>query len=324
MVLITGSNTFLGEEVTKYFTSKNIQIRTFEESSGCNQASCQPSQEYNIISPALTEIACSGVGTIIHLLDEPEKSKLGRSGMRKINIDGTINLLKSAASNGVGHFILLSTYMVYKRTKSFPINEEHPLKPWTDYGKDKLIAEKTCINFCKKHGIRLTIIRPSIIKGPNINNSVILHTLFMAMGLGNDNICYITGNGDNRIQFLSREDAADAIYRIYKSHKLSMTDIFNIGSDKVPSQLEQIIKIKETEKLDFAIKRISFWKAYFYHLLLKPTNTNFFTKEYLLYLFYTIYLDCDRIKNTLNWYPKKKNAEILSETVQWYERKLNG
>jgi len=322
MVLITGSNSFLGNETLNLFLSRKVPVRCINQDIIKEDKRRYENIKGDILDKNQTDAACREINTVIHLADSPYSGSGSRSEMRKINIEGTNNILTSAAQMGVEHIIFMSTYMVYKKGKNFPIKEDHPLKPWTNYGKDKLIAENKCFEMCKKFGMKLSIIRPAILKGPDIQNSVILHSLYLSMGLGNDNVAYITGNGDCRSQFISKEDTADAIYKIHSSRKLSGINIFNVGSDNVPSQIEQLIKIKEKKELDFSIKHISFIKAFSYYLLLKPTNINFFTREHLLYLFYSTYLDCDKIKDTLNWSPKKDNIDILSETIDWYRGKL--
>jgi UDP-glucose 4-epimerase len=268
-------------------------------------------------------LACKGAHTIIHLMDKSRAQKIGRAKMRKINIAGTRNLLNAAKKLKINRFIFLSTYAVYGKTDSFPLKEEDKKKPYTAYGKDKLKAEILCEAFAKKNKMNLSVLRPSVITGPNVKNSAILITLYMAMGLGNDNVMYISGDGDTRFQLLSPEDAADAFYRVYKAGEKAHGLSFNVGSDNVPTQMEQIVKIKEMKKLDFAVKHITKWKARFYSLLFKPSNINYFTREHFLFIFHSVYLDCHRLKTITGWSPKKDNLQIMSDTVDWYKNKVN-
>ena len=143
------------------------------------------------------------------------------------------------------------------------------------------------------------------------------------MGLGNDNIMYISGDGDTRFQLLSPEVAADAFYKVHKSGEKAYGLSFNVGSDNVPTQMEQIVKIKEKKKLDFAVKHIGKLKAKFYSILFKPSNVNYFTREHFLFIFHSVYLDCHRLKTITGWSPKKDNMDILSETVDWYKNKVS-
>ena len=177
--------------------------------------------------------------------------------------------------------------------------------------------------FAKKNKMNLTIIRPALILGPDVRNSSVLINLYMTMGLGNDNIMHISGKGNTRFQLLSPEDAADAFYNIYMAKEKAYGAVFNIGSDDVPTQMEEIVKIKEMKKINFAVKPISRLKAIFYAILFKPSKINYFTKDHFLYIFYNVYLDCSKIKSAIGWSPKKNNIDIMSDVVDWYKGKIN-
>ncbi len=322
MILITGSNSLLGKALVDKFVKSGEKVRCYDQ--------YKPEKEYegvefiqgDLFTAKRLNLACKGVDTIIHLMDKSRAQKVGRKKMKKINISGTENLLNIAKKSRIPRFIFLSTYAVYGKTQSFPLKEEDRKKPYTAYGKDKLKAESLCETFAKKNNINLTIMRPSVIAGPQVKNSAILITLYMAMGLGNDNVMYTSGDGDTHFQLLSPEDAAEAFYKVYKAGPKTHGCIFNIGSDNVPTQMEQIIKIKEKKKLDFSVKHISKFKAIFYSILFKPSKVNYFTREHFIFIFYSIYLDCQKLKTATGWSPKKNNIDIMSEIVDWYKGKV--
>lgn len=323
MVLITGSNSLLGRAVVEKFTQNGEKVRCYDQ---YKPESIPEGVEFiqgDLFTMKRLNLACKGVDTIIHLMDKSRAQKVGRGMMRKINITGTRNLLNAAKKMKINRFIFLSSYAIYGKTKSFPLKEDDRKKPYTAYGKDKLKAEILCEAFAKKNKINLSVLRPAVITGPYVKNSSILITLYMAMGLGIDNIMYISGDGDTRFQLLSPEDAADAFFKVYKAGPKAYGLSFNVGSDNVPTQMEQIVKIKEKKKLDFAVKHITKMKARFYSLLFKPSKVNYFTKEHFLFIFYSVYLDSHRLKTVTGWSPKKDNMDILSETIDWYENKVN-
>lgn len=323
MILITGSNSLLGRSVVENFTRNGEKVRCYDQYKPEKLPDNVEFIQGDLFSMKKLSLACKGVDTIIHLMDKSRSQKTGRRKMRKINIAGTRNLLTTSKKFNIRRFIFLSSYAIYGKTQSFPLKEDDRKRPYTAYGKDKLKAEILCEAFAKKNNINLTVIRPSVITGPGVRNSSILITLYMAMGLGNDNVMYMSGDGDTRFQLLSPEDAADAFYKIYKSGEKAYGLSFNVGSDNVPSQVEQIVKLKDLKKLDFAIKHITKIKARFYSLLSKTSNVNYFTREHFLFIFHSVYLDCHRIKSVIGWSPKKDNYDILSETVDWYKNKVS-
>lgn len=323
MVLITGSNSMLGKAITEKFIHHGEKIKCYDQykpEKGNDQIDFI---QGDLFSMKKLNLACKGADTIIHLMDKSRAQKVGRRRMKKINIAGTRNLLMAAKKNNIKRFIFLSTYAIYGKTKSFPLKEEDRKKPYTAYGKDKLKTEILCEAFAKKNNMNLTVIRPSVIAGPDIKNSSVLITLYMAMGMGNDNVMFMSGDGDTKFQLLSPEDAADAFYKVYKAGEKAYGLSFNVGSDNVPNQVEQIVKIKEAKKLDFAIRHIGKMKARYYSLLSRTSNVNYFTREHFLFIFHSVYLDSHRLKTITGWSPKKDNMDILSEIVDWYKNKVN-
>ncbi len=322
MVLITGSNSMLGKAIVDIFVQHGEKVRCYDAYKADSLPEGVEFIQGDLFSGKRLNAACKDVTAIIHLMDKNKTSKISRKKMKKINISGTQNLLMIAKKAKINRIIFLSTYAVYGKNKSFPIREEEPKKPYTAYGKDKLKAEKLCELFAKKNKMNLTIIRPAVIAGPEIKNSSILITLYMAMGLGNDNVMFMAGDGDTRFQLLSPHDAADAFYKTYKAGDKVWNMALNIGSDNVPTQMEQIVKIKEQKKLDFAIKHISKLKAFFYSALFKPSKVNYFTRDHKLFIFHNVYLDCQKIKNITGWKPHKTNIDIISDIVDWYKNKV--
>ena len=323
MVLITGSNSLLGKAIIKKFNNEGEKVRCYDQYRPETIPDGVEFIQGDLFTSKRLKDACQGVDTVIHLMDKSSSQKIGRGKMKKINIAGTKNLLTVVKKEKISRFIFLSTYAVYGKAKSFPVQEDIKKKPYTPYGKDKLKAETACELFAKRNKMNLTIIRPTLILGPDVKNSSVLISLYMTMGLGNDSIMHISGNGDTKFQLLSPEDAADAFYNVYKAKEKTYGAVFNIGSDNVPTQMEEIVKIKDTKKLNFSVKRISKLKASFYSIIFKPSKINYFTKEHFLFIFYNVFLDCNKIKSTIGWAPKKDNIEIISEVVDWYKSKIN-
>lgn len=322
MILITGSNSLLGKAVVEKFVHSGEKVRCYDMYKPESLPEGIEFIQGDLFTFKKLLAACKGCDTVIHLMDKSRAQKTGRRKMKKINTAGALNMMIAAKRSKINRFIFLSSYAVYGKTESFPLKEDDRKKPYTAYGKDKWKAEQICTTYAKKNNINLTIVRPAVITGPQVKNSAILITLYMAMGLGNDNVMYMSGNGDTHFQLLAPEDASDAFLKIYKAGNKAFGQILNIGSDNVPTQMEQIVKIKEKCKLDFAIKHVTPLKAKLFSFLIKPSNVNYFTREHLLFIFHSVYLDCDKIKALTGWHPKKDNLDIMTETVEWYKNKV--
>jgi len=85
-----------------------------------------------------------------------------------VNLQGTKNLCTASERNGIPKsFIFISTVAVYGCDVGENIKEEHPLNGDTPYALSKMQAEQYLEEWCEKHRVCLSIIRPSLIAGPN-------------------------------------------------------------------------------------------------------------------------------------------------------------
>lgn len=86
---------------------------------------------------------------------------------KKINVDGTKNLLNSILNAKINSTILMvSSAQIYGLPKQIPIIEQHPLSPSSPYAKSRLEQEKLALDYCKKHSMKIVIIRSFNHTGP--------------------------------------------------------------------------------------------------------------------------------------------------------------
>jgi len=272
----------------------------------------------DLLAPAVLKKACADIDTIFHFLDIPDKVKQPRRIMKKINITGTRNLLMMAEKTGVKNIHFLSSYAVYGKKKNIPVRFSDERKPKTAYGKDKLKCEKLCELYQKKD-INITIYRPSIIAGPKVDDPIILVMLYMALGMDDANRMYITDNGSSRFQLLDIDDAISAFLLAYEKN-LTGLRIYNLGSDNVPTQLEQVVKLKESAHLDFTVKHMSSFTAKLLSFIFKPLRFTWLNKDHVFYLTNNILMDCQEAKTQLGWQPAKDNIETLTNMIDWYKK----
>lgn len=96
------------------------------------------------------------------------KSKSEHKLFFDINYQGTKNLCAALEKSGVpDSFIFISTVAVYGCEFGELITEEHPLNGQDPYALSKIQAEEFLTEWCNKKGVKLGIIRPSLIAGPN-------------------------------------------------------------------------------------------------------------------------------------------------------------
>lgn len=166
--------------------------------------------------------------TVVHLafiVDEMKDKRVSRS----INVEGTGNVLAALEGKPVRKILYTSSIASYGAHPDNPLGltEDSPLRPTTDcyYSVDKVEVEGLFNHFRKEHPeIVLTILRPSLVFGPNIRNmfSKMFEFKVLPTLLGKDPM----------IQFVHEEDLSKALHQaIVEDHP----GVFNLaGRDPVP------------------------------------------------------------------------------------------
>jgi UDP-glucose 4-epimerase len=317
MILVTGSNSLLGKSLVRLLAERGEKIRCLDlEKPAAPPAGAEFIAGVSLEKKAMAHVF-SEVEAVFHLLDVKSQKHGGRRFMKRINVKYTAGLLEAARAAGVKKFIFQSSYEVYGRAGDIPIDESSPLKPVTRYGRDKLKAEKHVLQFAEHEGSEVTIFRPAPIVGPGTRNPIALITLLMALGMEEANRIYVAGKGGNRHQLLHPDDAAGAFMIAY-AQGASNRAIYNIGSDNVHPQIDEIHAVKEKAGLDFAVKRLSPSYAKFLSAFLKPFKIDYLTKGHVVYLLSDLLLDCAAAKRDLGWRPEYGNVDIILETIKWY------
>jgi nucleoside-diphosphate-sugar epimerase len=96
--------------------------------------------------------------------------------MRKCSFDAVIDMICFNAEDAdsairafgnVKHYVFCSTVCVYGVQYDWlPVTEDHPLRPISDYGRNKAAAERVFLAAHYDRGFPVTIIRPSTTYGP--------------------------------------------------------------------------------------------------------------------------------------------------------------
>lgn len=151
-----------------------------------------------------------------------------------VNYQGTVNLCKALEQSVLPKaFIFVSTVAVYGVEFGDNISEDHPLKGKTSYALSKIQAEQFLTNWCAKNDVKLGIIRPSLIAGPNAPGNL------GAMVNGIKTGKYLSiGGGNARKSVLMVQDIATLIPLLAEKG-----GIYNVCDDVQPSfrELETII-----------------------------------------------------------------------------------
>ena len=85
-----------------------------------------------------------------------------------VNYIGTIHLCDALEKVGAPKaLVFISTVAVYGCEFGELITEDHPLEGNSPYAKSKINAEEYLTKWCRRYGVNLTILRPSLLTGKN-------------------------------------------------------------------------------------------------------------------------------------------------------------
>lgn len=160
-LLFTGGTGFLGKNVMPLL-QKDFEVTTCgitpEDMIRANLAKEVPELDghYDIVLHAAGKA---------HVVPKTEEEK---QLFFDINYQGTVNLCNALEQVGVPRaLVFISTVAVYGCESGELITEEHPLNGETPYAKSKIMAEEYLTFWCRKHGVILGILRPSLLAGKN-------------------------------------------------------------------------------------------------------------------------------------------------------------
>lgn len=160
-LLITGGTGFLGSNIVPELREKydvTLCGITPEDDIRVNLAREIPSlsDKYDVVFHA------AGKAHVVPRTQEEIQS------FYDINLQGTKNLCAALEKSGIPKsLIFVSTVAVYGCEEGDNIDESHPLNGTTPYALSKIQAEQFLTGWCRKNNVILSIIRPSLIAGPN-------------------------------------------------------------------------------------------------------------------------------------------------------------
>ena len=110
-----------------------------------------------------------GVDAVVHLAARVHhpNDRYAEDLYRDLNVDGTLQLARSAIEAGVKHFVFASTALVYGRNNDGlpPFSEDDELTPQNPYSRSKVEAEAGLKSLAEGHPMSVTVVRPPLVYG---------------------------------------------------------------------------------------------------------------------------------------------------------------
>jgi len=292
-ILITGGLGFIGSHIANELLDDNQIVIVDNLSTGNLNNINNPNHEnLKIIKEDIRNVdldeVTSDIDYIFHLaamasvplsIDKPVECN-------DINLNATVNLLKSAVDNNVKKIVFSSSSSVYGENKNMPLKESEPLMPMSPYAASKASCELYLRSFYDSYGLNYTVLRYFNVFGPgqdkNSQYAAVIPNFISAMLEGNQPEIY--GDGEQTRDFVFVKDIIQAninaaksdyngVINIASGKKLSINQLFDIvkrtlGSDLEPKYLPKragdikhsLADTSTMEKINFEIDHNNFEK----------------------------------------------------------------
>ena len=188
-VLLTGATGFLGSRLAKVLNSipgviLTATVRRHIEKSADNIIEVQGLNANNDWSSALTnQQVVIHAAARAHIMKDEVADPLAE--YRRVNVGGTLNLARQAATAGVKRFIFISSIKVNGELTPAgrPFVAEDTPAPEDAYGISKYEAEKGLQELATETGMEVVIIRPPLVYGPGVKGNFASMIKLVAEGL---------------------------------------------------------------------------------------------------------------------------------------------
>jgi nucleoside-diphosphate-sugar epimerase len=210
-IFVTGGTGFIGSQLAQYAARAGEQVTVASPvNNAAEKFRCDMLARagISIVEAALDDDArlravLPGHDVVIHLAAAQHEAEAPESHFRKVNVEGTRNLLTLAHEANVRRFVHGSTIGVYGNARTGVLDESSPIAPDNPYGRTKAQAEAIVREFGDR--IEVAIVRISETYGPA---DLRLLKLFRAIERGR----YITlGSGLNERQLIYVDDLCRAL-----------------------------------------------------------------------------------------------------------------
>ena len=257
-ILITGGAGFIGSHIAnELMENNNITIIDNLSTGNIKNLKTPEHENLNFINGDIRKInfddLTTGIDYVFHLaamasvplsVEKPEECN-------DINVNATVNLLKSSADNDVEKIVFSSSSAVYGENRNMPLRETEPVMPTSPYAASKASCELYLKTFHESYGLNYTALRYFNVFGPkqdkNSQYAAVIPNFISALLEGKPAEIY--GNGEQTRDFVYVGDVVKAninacesdyngIVNIASGEKLTINRLYEIVKTTLGSDLE--------------------------------------------------------------------------------------
>tara|TARA_Y100000310_G_scaffold313699_1_gene362369 strand:- start:5819 stop:6721 length:903 start_codon:yes stop_codon:yes gene_type:complete len=256
-VLITGGSGFIGSYLVKHLLEQGHEVKVLD----LRKPDIEHKKLEFVNKSVMDELAedihgCDIVYHFAAMLGVDNSDKRPLETMR-INLEGSVNVFKSAVEANVKRMIYASSSEVYGEPRELPIGEDSVKGPVSAYGVSKLAAEIYAKAYNHEFGADIKIVRFFNVYGRGQSNNFVI-PIFINKALENKPL-KIFGEGSQTRCFTYVEDIAEGVFTVLEKGKTG--EAYNIGNNQPTTILELAQTIKAVTGSKSEIIKAGFGKA---------------------------------------------------------------
>lgn len=295
-IFVTGGSGFIATPLVEHLLEKGYHVKILDLKEPKIRHKNIEFANKSILDNITNEIkGCDAVFHFAALLGVENSDKRPLDTMR-IDLEGSVNVFKSAMEANIKKMIFSSSSEVYGEPRELPIREDSTKGPVSTYGVSKLAAEMYAKAYNQEFGTDIRIVRFFNVYGPRQTINFVV-PIFINLALQNNPI-KIFGEGNQTRCFTYVEDVADGVLKVFDKGKAG--EAYNIGNNQPTTILELAQIVKELTSSKSEIIKVGFGKE----TRLKEREI-----EYRI-------PDISKIK-TLGWEPKTSVREGIKKMLEY-------
>ncbi len=264
-VLVTGGCGFIGSHITEKLIEKDYHVAIIDNlvTGNKDNVSLNNIEFYN------QDISDDRVVSLIkeiqpdYIIHQAAQVSVSESVKdmyydEKVNIQGSLNIIKGAVEANVKKIVFASSAAVYGNPKYLPVDTDHPTNPESPYGLTKLTVEHYLRLASEIYGIDYTALRYSNVFGPRQDTKgeggVVA---IFSEKIAQNETPVIYGDGHQSRDFIYVEDVANAniaaltrgsrmVLNVSRKDTITINELFSIMNNITGASLHPIYEQART------------------------------------------------------------------------------
>ena len=251
--VVTGGAGFIGSNLVDALLARGDEVTVVDDLSTGKRENLDGALENGAVLAELDIREADAVSDVVgrtkpdvifHLAAQIDvrKSVSDPANDARINVEGTVNVLKAAQAHGVPRVVNTSTGgAIYGEGRRIPAPEDHPVAPEAPYGLSKFCAEQYCEIFTRLHGLSTVSLRYGNVYGPRQDPLGEAGVIAIFCGkLLDGGRATIFGDGTQTRDYVYVDDVLDANLRAAESDAAGAVNI-GLGREKSVLDIVEVL-----------------------------------------------------------------------------------